>query len=190
MTSASPELKKELLALIPNLRAFGISLCGDAERADDLVQDTLIKAWDHLHRFEEGTNLRAWLFTILRNTYFSEFRKRRREVEDRDGLRAAELAVLPDQHSHIDLQEFRGALNSLPPDQREALVLVGAAGFSYEETAAICGCAVGTIKSRVNRARARLSQILSIASGADFGPEPAVEAVVAQSGGGRSFSRK
>ena len=109
MTSASPALKKELLALIPNLRAFGISLCGDAERADDLVQDTLIKAWDHLHRFQEGTNLRAWLFTILRNTYFSEFRKRRREVEDRDGMRAAELAVLPEQQSHVDLQDFRAA---------------------------------------------------------------------------------
>ena len=128
-------LKQALLGLIPNLRAFAVSLCGDVERADDLVQETLLKAWDHLESFQEGTNLRAWLFTILRNTYFSECRRRRREVEDRDGNKAAELAVHPGQHGHLDMQDFRRALNLLPPDQREALILVGAAGFSYEEAA-------------------------------------------------------
>ena len=116
-----------------------MSLCGDIERADDLVQETLLKAWDHLDSFQEGTNLRAWLFTILRNTYFSECRRRRREVEDRDGSKAADLAVHPEQQGHLDMQDFRRALNVLPPDQREALVLVGAAGFSYEEAAVDLG---------------------------------------------------
>jgi RNA polymerase sigma-70 factor (ECF subfamily) len=166
------------LGLIPNLRAFAVSLCGDVERADDLVQETLLKAWNHLDSFEQGTNLRAWLFTILRNTYFSECRKRRREVDDRDGAKAADLAVHPDQQGHLDMRDFRLALNQLPPDQREALILVGAAGFSYEEAAAISNCAVGTIKSRVNRARAKLSELLCITSSGEFGPDPATEAIV------------
>ena len=142
-----------------------MSLCGDKERADDLVQETLFKAWNHLDSFKEGTNLKAWLFTILRNTYFSERRKRRREVEDADGSYAATLATHPEQHGHMEMQDFRAALVKLPDDQREALVLVGAAGFSYEEAAEICGCAVGTIKSRVNRARNRLADMLGLAEG-------------------------
>jgi RNA polymerase sigma-70 factor, ECF subfamily len=186
MNSASVSLKKALLGLIPNLRAFAVSLCGDIERADDLVQETLLKAWNHLESFQEGTNLRAWLFTILRNTYFSECRRRRREVEDHDGSKAADLAVHPGQQGHVDMQDFRRALNVLPPDQREALVLVGAAGFSYEEAAGISGCAVGTIKSRVNRARAKLTEMLSVAAGSDYGPDPATEAIVAR-GGGSAF---
>jgi RNA polymerase sigma-70 factor (ECF subfamily) len=145
-----------------SLRAFAVSLCGDKERADDLVQETLFKAWNHLDSFKEGTNLKAWLFTILRNTYFSERRKRRREVEDADGSYAARLATQPAQHGHMDMQDFRAALTKLPDDQREALVLVGAAGFSYEEAAEISGCAVGTIKSRVNRARNRLAGMLGL----------------------------
>jgi RNA polymerase sigma-70 factor (ECF subfamily) len=145
-----------------SLRAFAVSLCGDKERADDLVQETLFKAWNHLESFKEGTNLKAWLFTILRNTYFSERRKRRREVEDADGAYAARLATHPAQHGHMDMQDFRAALTRLPDDQREALVLVGAAGFSYEEAAEISGCAVGTIKSRVNRARNRLATMLGL----------------------------
>ena len=178
MNIESAPLKQALLALIPNLRAFAVSLCGDVERADDLVQETLLKAWNHLESFEQGTNLRAWLFTILRNTYFSECRKRRREVDDRDGAKAADLAVHPDQQGHLDMRDFRLALNRLPPDQREALILVGAAGFSYEEAAAISNCAVGTIKSRVNRARAKLTDLLSIATSGEFGPDPATEAIV------------
>ena len=167
-----------------------MSLCGDIERADDLVQETLLKAWDHLESFQEGTNLRAWLFTILRNTYFSECRRRRREVEDRDGTKAAELAVHPGQHGHLDMQDFRRALNVLPPDQREALILVGAAGFSYEEAAAISGCAVGTIKSRVNRARSKLTELLGVVTPHEFGPDPATEAIVARSGGRRDARRR
>jgi RNA polymerase sigma-70 factor (ECF subfamily) len=148
------------VAEIGSLRAFAVSLCGDKERADDLVQETLFKAWNHLDSFKEGTNLKAWLFTILRNTYFSERRKQRREVEDADGAYAARLATQPAQHGHMEMQDFRAALSQLPDDQREALVLVGAAGFSYEEAAEISGCAVGTIKSRVNRARNRLADTL------------------------------
>jgi len=145
-----------------SLRAFAVSLCGDRERADDLVQETLYKAWNHLDSFKEGTNLKAWLFTILRNTYFSERRKRKREVEDADGSYAARLSSKPEQHGHMDMKDFQEALAELPDDQREALVLVGAAGFSYEEAADISGCAIGTIKSRVNRARNRLAETLQM----------------------------
>lgn len=183
VTVASPSLKKAMLGLIPNLRAFAVSLCGDMERADDLVQETLLKAWNHIDSFQEGTNLRAWLFTILRNTYFSECRRRRREVEDRDGTKANELAVHPGQQGYLDLQDFRRALAELPPDQREALVLVGAAGFSYEEAANVSGCAVGTIKSRVNRARAKLVETLGVASAHEFGPDSATEAIVSRTVG-------
>ena len=184
----SVPLKEAMLKLIPNLRAFGVSLCGDVERADDLVQETLLKAWNHLDSFQEGTNLRAWLFTILRNTYFSECRRRRREVEDRDGNKADELAVHPGQQGHLDMQDFRKALNLLPPDQREALVLVGAAGFSYEEAASVSGCAVGTIKSRVNRARTKLSELLGVTTAREYGPDSATEAIVARTVGGGSRS--
>jgi RNA polymerase sigma-70 factor, ECF subfamily len=184
VNTASAALKQSLLRLIPNLRAFAVSLCGDIERADDLVQETLLKAWNHLDSFQEGTNLRAWLFTILRNTYFSECRRRRREVEDRDGSKAGDLAVHPGQHGHLDMQDFRRALNGLPPDQREALVLVGAAGFSYEEAAAVSGCAVGTIKSRVNRARTKLVELLGVATPREFGPDAATEAIVTRKVGG------
>ena len=160
--TVSPGLKEALVAQIGNLRAFAVSLCGDRERADDLVQETLFKAWNHLDSFEEGTNLKAWLFTILRNTYFSERRRKKREVEDVDGAYAARLSSIPEQHGHMDMQDFQDALSELPDDQREALVLVGAAGFSYEEAAEISGCAVGTIKSRVNRARRRLADALKL----------------------------
>jgi RNA polymerase sigma-70 factor, ECF subfamily len=160
--NVSQGLKDDLVAQIGSLRAFAVSLCGDRERADDLVQETLFKAWNHLDSFHEGTNLKAWLFTILRNTYFSERRKRKREVEDADGSYAARLASRPEQLGHMDMQDFQAALTRLPDDQREALVLVGAAGFSYEEAADISGCAVGTIKSRVNRARNRLADMLGL----------------------------
>lgn len=162
MTGPSPSLRAELTQAIPNLRAFAMSLCGDPTRADDLVQETLLKAWDHHASFQDGTNLKAWLFTILRNLFFSEHRKRRREVEDADGHLSAQLAVPPEQLGHMDFEDFRLALQKLPTDQREALILIGAEGFSYEEAANISGCAVGTIKSRVNRARSRLTELLGL----------------------------
>ncbi len=168
---ASAQMKADLIAVIPNLRAFAVSLCGNPDRADDLVQETLVKAWSNLGSFVEGTNLPAWLFTILRNLYYSEYRKRRREVSDSDGALAAKLATAPAQNGHMDLLDFREALQQLPTDQREALILIGASGLSYEEAANVCGCAVGTMKSRVNRARNRLADLLSIHSSSEFGHE-------------------
>jgi RNA polymerase sigma-70 factor (ECF subfamily) len=178
--SARPSggLRRALVASVPNLRAFAISLCGDVHRADDLVQETLIKAWSHHASFEEGTNLKAWLFTILRNTYISELRKLGREVRDHDGDLSARLAHHPEQHGHLDFLDFTRALTELSPEQREALMLVGAESFSYEEAAEITGCEVGTVKSRVHRARVRLAQLLNITGGQEFGPDVAVEAVL------------
>src|SRR5690606_18654867 len=146
-----PGVRDAVLAAIPSLRAFAISLSGNVDRADDLVQETMLRALANIHSFQPGTNMSAWLFTILRNLFRSEYRKRRREVEDADGGYADSLKSQPEQSGRVEFEEFRAALAKLPPDQREALILVGASGFSYEEAAAICGCAVGTIKSRVNR---------------------------------------
>jgi RNA polymerase sigma-70 factor (ECF subfamily) len=166
-----PALRDALLAAVPSLRAFAISLCGQMDRADDLVQETLLRALTNIDRFERGTNLNAWLFTILRNLFHSEYRKRRREVEDADGSHAGRLKVQPEQGSRLDFEDFRTALEKLPHEQREALLLVGASGFSYEEAAMICGCAVGTIKSRVNRARSRLACLLTVDGAEDLGPD-------------------
>jgi RNA polymerase sigma-70 factor (ECF subfamily) len=178
-----PALRDQVLATVPSLRAFAISLSGNVDRADDLVQETLLRALSNIDSFEPGTNMPAWLFTILRNLFRSEYRKRRREVEDADGRHADSLKSHPEQHGRVEFEEFRTALAKLPADQREALVLVGASGFSYEEAAEICGCAVGTIKSRVNRARTRLAEHLSIESVDDFGPDRPTRAILA--GGGR-----
>ena len=164
-------VRDEMLIAVPSLRALAISLCGQIDRADDLVQDTLLRALTNIDRFERGTNLNAWLFTILRNLFHSEYRKRRREVEDADGSYASRLKVHPDQGSRLDFEDFRIALEKLPHDQREALLLVGASGFSYDEAAMICGCAVGTIKSRVNRARSRLAGLLAVDGAEDLGPD-------------------
>ena len=166
-----------ILAAVPNLRAFAMSLSGSIDRADDLVQETLLRALANIDSFEPGTNLPAWLFTILRNQFRTEYRKRRREVEDADGRFASTLMAYPEQHSRIELEEFRKALDELTADQREALILVGASGFSYEQAAEICGCAVGTVKSRVNRARIKLAQLLSIEDNADFGTDRASRSV-------------
>lgn len=175
----STDLHARLIGAVPNLRAFAISLCNDVDRADDLVQETLLKAWKMLDTFEDGTNLRAWLFTILRNTYFSELRKRRREVKDEDGAFAAQLSVLPEQQGHMEFVDFRKALSTLSEDQREVLILVGAEGFSYEEAAEICGCAVGTVKSRVNRARIKLADMLGLENTDVVGPDARDQAAVA-----------
>jgi RNA polymerase sigma-70 factor, ECF subfamily len=161
VTHSGAALHEALVGAIPNLRAFAISLTGNHNLADDLVQETLLKAWSHRDKFEPGTNLKAWLFTILRNTYFSEFRKKRREVQDVDGRAAAQLISPAEQLGHLDLVDFHRALFLLSPDQREALLLIGAEGLSYEEAAKISGCAVGTVKSRVNRARLRLTELLA-----------------------------
>ncbi len=170
--------RDQLVAAIPGLRAFGLSLTARNDRADDLVQETLMKAWKHHDSFAEGSNLRAWLYTILRNEFYSQLRKRKREVEDADGFYSGRVAVHPEQDGHLDMADLRIALAQLPDDQREAIVLVGASGFSYEEAADICNVAVGTIKSRASRARAKLSEILKIDSGETFGPDARSEAAV------------
>ena len=177
--SLDPTIRDQILAAVPSLRAFAISLSGNVDRADDLVQETLLRALANIHSFQPGTNMPAWLFTILRNHFRSEYRKRRREVEDADGSYAETLKSHPEQHGHLEFSEFKTALAQLPSDQREALVLVGASGFSYEEAAKICGCAVGTIKSRVNRARTRLAELMSIDGVDDFGPDRTTRAVLA-----------
>jgi RNA polymerase sigma-70 factor, ECF subfamily len=156
----SDEFRDHLIAAIPGLRAFGMSLAARADRADDLVQETLMKAWKHKESFEAGTNLRAWLYTILRNEFYSQLRKRRREVEDSDGAYSSKVATPGEQESYLDMADMRIALAQLPDDQREAVVLVGALGFSYQEVAEICGAAIGTMKSRVSRARAKLAILL------------------------------
>jgi RNA polymerase sigma-70 factor, ECF subfamily len=173
-----PSVREAILAAVPSLRAFAISLSGNVDRADDLVQETMLRALANIHSFQPGTNMSAWLFTILRNLFRSEYRKRRREVEDTDGSFAEGLKSHPEQLGRVEFQEFRAALSQLPAEQREALILVGASGFSYEEAADICDCAVGTIKSRVNRARSRLARLLSIDSVEDFGPDHTMRAVL------------
>jgi RNA polymerase sigma-70 factor (ECF subfamily) len=169
--TVSLAFKTDLLGAIPSLRAFAVSLTQSADKADDLVQETLVKAWDKHESFQMGTNLKAWLFTILRNEFYSQMRKRGREVQDSDGIMTGRLAVHPAQQGQLDLKDFRSALEQLPEDQREAIILIGASGFSYEEAAEICGCAVGTIKSRVSRARVRLQDILKVSGEAEYGPD-------------------
>jgi RNA polymerase sigma-70 factor, ECF subfamily len=159
MTAAS-SWREEVVALIPALRAFAWSLSHNGSDADDLVQDTLIKAWTNKDKFEPGTNLRAWMFTILRNTYYTHVLRRRREVRDEQGEYAGALKSAPTQDWTVAMRALQIGLQQLPPEHREALILVGAAGLSYEEAAEICGCALGTIKSRVNQARARLLKIM------------------------------
>ncbi len=170
MTEA-PSFKREMLATLPSLRAFAVSLTGKHDKADDLVQDTVMKAWAKQDSFEMGTNIKAWLFTILRNEFYSQMRKRGREVQDSDGIFTENLAQHPSQYGSLDMQDFKKALEKLPDEQREAIILVGASGFSYEEAAEICGCALGTIKSRVNRARQRLQELLQVSGKSDYGPD-------------------
>ena len=151
-------LRDDILASVPSLRAFAISLSGNGDRADDWCRRPCCARIANIDSFQPGSNLPAWLFTILRNLFRSDYRKRRREVEDAEGNYAKTLKTQPAQNAHLEFEEFRAALDKLPQDQREALILVGASGFSYEDAAAICGCAVGTIKSRVNRARSKLAR--------------------------------
>lgn len=158
---ARDQFRDHLVAAIPKLRAFALSLASHSDYADDLVQETLMKAWNHQNSFQAGTNIKAWLFTILRNEYFSQLRKRKREVEDADGDYASNVMTPGGQESQLDMADLRIALQQLPDDQREAVVLVGASGFSYQEVAQICQVPVGTVKSRVNRARNKLAVLLS-----------------------------
>ena len=161
----TPEQRDELISHLPALRAFAISLTQNRTRADDAVQEAILKALTHFDKFEAGSNMRAWLFTILRNTYFSDQRKYRRERGDSDGLLTDTLAVKPDHDGNLQFRDFMRVFETLPDEQREVLILVGASGFSYEEAAATTGVPIGTIKSRINRARARLAAELELHDG-------------------------
>lgn len=154
--------RDELVTHLGVLRAFAMSLCRNPTLADDLVQETVMKAWKAIDRFEVGTNMRAWLFTILRNCYYTGYTKSKREVQDVDGTFSGSLSVKPDHDGRLAYRDFMVAFEQLPDEQREALTLVGASGFAYHEAAEMCGVATGTMKSRVNRARQRLVELLGL----------------------------
>ncbi len=160
-------LRQDMLALLPDLRAFARFLVRDPGTADDLVQDTVVRALGALEQFRAGTNLKAWLFTILRNLFFEQSRRRRREAAALSAHGPTEETVRAEQADPSDLRDLQRTLWSLPPLLREALVLVGAQEQTYEEAASICGVAVGTMKARVSRARTQLTQLINTAA-----PEP------------------
>ena len=154
--------KDELVTHLPALRAFALSLTRNRATADDMMQDAVLKAWSNMDKFKRGTNMRAWLFTILRNNYYSSRRKLNREVADIDNVFSDTLSVKPDHDGRLQMMDFKDAFETLADEHREALILVGASGFSYDDAAEMCGVATGTMKSRVNRARAKLSELLHL----------------------------
>jgi len=162
------DFRDKLIELIPFLRAFARTLCGHRDEADDLCQEALAKAWQSRATFEPGTNLKAWLFMILRNQFYSEKRRAWRQKPWDEATAEQSLVTSGTQHASIALSDVSRAMRLLPNEQREALILVGAGGFAYEEAAKICGCALGTIKSRVARARRTLENVMS-----GTGPQPA-----------------
>ena len=182
--NAAADPREALVGHLPSLRAFAISLCRNMATADDLVQDTIVKAWTNIDRFQQGTNMQAWLFTILRNTYFSSLRKTRREVADSDGIYAAGLFTKPDHDGKLAFADFRRAFDQLTPEHREVLILVGASGYSCDEAALMMGVAAGTVKSRTNRARKRLADLMGLAEGEDvlLGVDGNTMAVMGRSG--------
>jgi RNA polymerase sigma-70 factor, ECF subfamily len=170
-----------MLNLLPNLRAFAFSLTNDPIRVDDLVQETFVRAWANIDRFQRGSNPGAWLFTILRHAFSTEHRKRRREVEDPIGVHAARLKGLPEQEAALALDELRSALALLPSSHREALLLVSVEGMAYDEVAMLQGVAVGTIKSRVNRARQQLAGLLQMKSHYEITADHVMQAAMQES---------
>ena len=177
-----PDPRDEIVTLLPSMRAFAISLTRNVAAADDLVQDTIVKAWTNIDKFTPGTNLTAWLFTILRNTFYSDRRKHKREVPDPDGLHATKLAVKPDHDGKLAFSDFRRAFDQLSVEHREVLILVGGSGFSTEEAAEMMGVAAGTVKSRASRARKRLAELMGLADGESAligGFDPALNAKIA-----------
>jgi RNA polymerase sigma-70 factor (ECF subfamily) len=175
---ATPETREAMLAALPGLRAYAISFTGNRDAADDLVQDAVLRAWANLDKFDPGSSMSAWLFTILRNAFYSQYRKTRREVDDPDGLHAGRLGTPPNQSHTCEFQELLEALAKLSPVLREALILVGAQGMTYEEAAHVTGVPSGTLKSRVSRARARLAQLLTMDDGDDLGPDQMTQAAL------------
>jgi RNA polymerase sigma-70 factor (ECF subfamily) len=163
------EFKRLLVAVLPALRRFTVSLTRDPVAADDLVQDNILRACRSRDRFEPGTNLEAWTFTILRNAFYRS-RRKARDLQDEDGSRTARLATLPDQAGHLDLQDVRSAIERLAPMMREALILVAIENLTHEEAAAVMNCRIGTVKSRVWRAREQLARMLGY-TGTGFGSD-------------------
>lgn len=155
------EFEAQLRDVIPHLRAFARSLAGAPDRADDLVQDAMFNAWRARERFRAGTNFKAWMFVIVRNLFLSGVRRNRFTGEWDESVAERTLSTAPSQDQHLALDDVRRALMQLAPSRRDALILVGAGGFSYEETAQLCNCPVGTIKSRVARARTEMEQLLT-----------------------------
>lgn len=168
-----------MLRSIPNLRRYAKSLTGNADLADDLVQEALLRAIANIDSFQSGTNMEAWLLKILRNSFLTQCRKRRHEVAYKASLRSEPTSSLPNQYSTIQLAELKENLVNVPGPQREALLLVSAYGYSYGQAAAICHCPAGTIKSRANRARVRLSELMHVDRAAEFGPAERDLAVIA-----------
>jgi len=173
-----PALQSAMLAAVPEMRAFALSLCHQRDRVDDLVQEALLRALSNIQSFKSGTNMTAWLFTILRNNFLNEYRKRRHEVADTNEYFVGTMTAQPEQETHMQLDDLRDAMAQLPEDQRDAIALVGGRGLSYEEAAKICHCAVGTLKSRAFRARARLAEMMSIDNPQDLGPDRAIQAAL------------
>lgn len=182
--AAFADPREELVEHLPAMRAFAVSLTRDGSAADDLVQDTIVKAWKNIGRFEPGTNMRAWLFTILRNTFYSHRRKHKREQPDPEGIHAASLYEKPAHDSKLAMTDFRAAFAQLSDEHREVLLLVGASGFSTQEAAEMIGIAEGTVKSRASRARARLCALLGMEVGEHMldGIDGSTAAVMSKSG--------
>ena len=174
--------KAELTALIPHMRAFARSLCRERTEGDDLAQDALLKAWNRRSSFEMGTNMKAWVFMIVRNQFYSDKRRSWRQVQLDPAVAERTLTSNSYPTWAVELDEVRRALTLLPVEQREALILVAVAGLPYDEAAMICQCAEGTIKSRVSRGRTQLAQILAEGPGAmdDVVPSLAMSEMVAQ----------
>jgi len=155
------QFTEDVTALIPQMRAFARGLCGDATDGDDLAQDGLLRAWSAQARFQAGTNLKAWVFTIIRNEFYSQRRRSWRNVALDQDMAERTLVAIANPTAALELDDLRRAMRMLPDEHREALLLVGAAGHSYEDVSRICGCPLGTAKSRVHRARAHLARILA-----------------------------
>ncbi len=179
-----PDPRDEITHYLSPMRAFAISLTRNMAAADDLVQDTIVKAWTNIDKFQAGTNMQAWLFTILRNTFYSDRRKHRREVPDPEGAHAASLFELPAHDGRLAFNDFQRAFDQLSPEHREVLILVGASGFSTEQTAEMMGVAIGTVKSRTSRARKRLAELMGLAAGEEFisHTDVVTQAVMSKSG--------
>ena len=177
-SNLTPEVRAAMLAALPSLRAFALSLAHSPDQADDLVQDAIVRALTNIEKFEPGTNMSAWLFTILRNLFYSQHRRAKHEVPDPDGSYAGQLRTAPEQGARCDIQDLRKALARLSVENREALILVAAEGLSYEEAAQVCGVPLGTMKSRVHRGRTRLAELLALHDAEDFGPDRVMQAAL------------